>query len=198
MTKKEPKNKQGVQFYTPKTYIVASAIKRFLNFKMNRGLLKGIPMWAFIVLTCIGLVFGYSKFHEWRYGPRDLGKDIVYVGKVNEGCNWIEATFFFGFCSSGVNNFTYYFETDLNEAELKEYFEGASVEFPEGEWASAARSSQPIKITSSSNSGITAGGMMYYNSVDNLTGKARDLKTNKKYLIRFSSDEYEKARSVLK
>ncbi len=74
------------------------------------------------VAAVIVIIVGAKVIIE---SPRDLGKNIVFLNKVNTSCEWWEVPLYIGFCHGP--SYEYYFATDMNSDELKKYFQKASL-----------------------------------------------------------------------
>jgi hypothetical protein len=69
--------------------------------------------WSIVLL--ILLTLGVVRLVQ---GP-DLGSKFSYIGKYNSSCDWVGAVISIGFCRPQEE---YFFETDMNVADLKAYF----------------------------------------------------------------------------
>lgn len=74
------------------------------------------------IVGVILVIYSFFMIKGIIEAPRDLGPDLVYIGKKDYGCNILD---FFFLCDSPTSGYDYYFGTDMSIDQLASYFSKA-------------------------------------------------------------------------
>ncbi len=123
-----------------------------------------------IIVVLIVAIAGWATYDNVR--PRPLGNEMVYLGKEDYGN-------IFGFDSYPAS--VYYYETDMDEDTIKEYFNATALELPGLAYKNATFSSSDGEFSFS------------YESDTDFNSEKK-----KKYIVTIGNKQYEIARKYLR
>ncbi|HEX6461968.1 MAG TPA: hypothetical protein VFZ58_01700 [Candidatus Saccharimonadales bacterium] len=164
----------------------------------QRQISEAQKTWAGVItVILIAIVIAVSSFMNM---PRNLGKELVFINKVNTACEWWEFPIFLGFCR--LPSYEYYFATDMNKEQLKNYFKnekatyvdspsvGGTLYSDEEDYRSDAIDFKLLKSQEEFY-------VEFYDKTQTVI-KMKDLKNiGKKYIISMSEESYKLAKEAL-
>lgn len=147
---------------------------------------------AAIITIVIAVIIGAKTVIE---SPRDLGRDLVFLNKVNTSCEWWEVPIYIGFCSGP--KYTYYFGTDMTENKLSQYFKNARYLHDPSRGGGASADYTYDTLFYESNSSKKEFYVDYYNETQAVINTVKLKNTDKKYIISMSEESYKLAKEAL-
>ena len=152
---------------------------------------RNTKRWLTIGAAIIVAIIGYFIVTDQLNQPRDLGSQLEYIGKTKGDC----APSPFSFLCFGEPYHVYYFASNMNEDELKNYLKNANYSPPDTGGSSIDSKYKWLHfIAKDSQKDIV---ISHYEDTKAEVERNRLKKTNKPYIYSITSSDYDLVKQSL-